>query len=141
MGSIEPANNAQELNFQLDQLPSPEIVPQVGERLKFRIIEEQNAIQLDNMVRLDIKRQEEFVSEVVALPSLASTTIVNPARNTIFFSPTLWLILLTAIGFMILEKFKLGSHLLRYLSHHSNKKHLTVLFISEFKSQVQHICS
>lgn len=101
MGSIEPANNAQELNFQLDQLPSPEIVPQVGERLKFRIIEEQNAIQLDNMVRLDIKRQEEFVSEVVALPSLASTTIVNPARNTIFFSPTLWLILLTAIGFMI----------------------------------------
>ena len=101
MGSIEPANNAQELNFQLDQLPSPEIVPQVGERLKFRIIEEQNAIQLDNMVRLDIKRQEEFVSEVVALPSLASTTIVNPARNTIFFSPTLWLILVTAIGFMI----------------------------------------
>lgn len=53
------------------------------------------------MVRLDIKRQEEFVSEVVALPSLASTTIVNPARNTIFFSPTLWLILVTAIGFMI----------------------------------------
>lgn len=100
-GSIELANNAQELNFQLDQLPSPEIAPQVGERLKFRIIEEQNAIQLDNMVRLDIKRQEEFVSEVVALPSLASTTIVNPARNTIFFSPTLWLILVTAIGFMI----------------------------------------
>jgi len=101
MGSIELANKAQELNFQLDQLPSPEIAPQVGERLKFRIIEEQNAIQLDNMVRLDIKRQEEFVSEVVALPSLASTTIVNPARNTIFFSPTLWLILVTAIGFMI----------------------------------------
>lgn len=101
VGSIELANNAKELNFQLDQLPSPEIVPQVGERLKFRIIEEQNAIQLDNMVRLDIKRQEEFVSEVVALPSLASTTIVNPARNTIFFSPTLWLILVTAIGFMI----------------------------------------
>jgi len=100
-GSIELANNAQELNFQLDQLPSPEIAPQVGERLKFRIIEEQNTIQLDNMVRLDIKRQEEFVSEVVALPSLASTTIVNSARNTIFFSPTLWLILVTAIGFMI----------------------------------------
>ena len=102
MGSIELANNAQELNFQLDQLPSPEIVPQVGERLKFRIIEEQNAIQLDNMVRLDIKHQEEFVSEVVALPSLASTSaIVNSARNTIFFSPTLWLILVTVIGFMI----------------------------------------
>lgn len=101
VGSIELANNAQELNFQLDQLPLPEIAPQVGERLKFRIIEEQNTIQLDNMVRLDIKRQEEFVSEVVALPSLASTTMVNPARNTIFFSPTLWLILVTAIGFMI----------------------------------------
>lgn len=109
IGSIELANNAQELNFQLDQLhfqldqlPSPEIAPQVGERLKFRIIEEQNTIQLDNMVRLDIKHQEEFVSEVVALPSLASTsTIVNPARNTIFFSSTLWLILVTAIGFML----------------------------------------
>lgn len=100
-GSIELKNNAQELNFQLDQLPSPEIAPQVGERLKFRIIEEQNTIQLENMVRLDIKRQEEFVSEVVALPSLASTTIVNSARNTIFFSPTLWLILVTAIGFII----------------------------------------
>lgn len=102
MGSIELANKAQELNFQLDQLPSPEIAPQVGERLKFRIIEEQNAIQLENMVRLDIKRQEEFISEVVALPSLAPTSaIVNPARNTIFFSPTLWSILVTAIGFMI----------------------------------------
>jgi hypothetical protein len=54
------------------------------------------------MVRLDIKHQEEFVSEVVVLPSLASTSaIVNPARNTIFFSPTLWLILVTAIGFII----------------------------------------
>lgn len=102
VGSIELANNAKELNFQLDQLPSPEIAPQVGERLKFRIIEEQNTIQLENMVRLDIKHQEEFVSEVVVLPSLASTSaIVNPARNTIFFSPTLWLILVTAIGFII----------------------------------------
>ena len=109
IGSIELANNTQELNFQLDQLhfqldqlPSPEIAPQVGERLKFRIIEEQNTIQLENMVRLDIKHQEEFVSEVVVLPSLASTSaIVNPARNTIFFSPTLWLILVTAIGFII----------------------------------------
>lgn len=101
-GSIELANTAQELGFQLQQLPSPEIMPQVGERLKFRIIEEQNTIQLENMVRLDIKHQEEFVSEVVVLPSLASTsTIVNPARNTIFFSPTLWLILVTAIGFII----------------------------------------
>lgn len=101
MGSIELANKAQELNFQLDQLPSPEIAPQVGERLKFRIIEEQNAIQLDNMVRLDIKRQEEFISEVVALPSLAPTTMITPVRNTIFFSPTFWLALVIAIGFMI----------------------------------------
>lgn len=100
-GSIELANNAQELNFQLDQLPSPEIAPQVGERLKFRIIEEQNTIQLDNMVRLDIKRQEEFISEVVALPSLAPTTMITPVRNTIFFSPTFWLALVIAIGFMI----------------------------------------
>lgn len=100
-GSIELANNAQELSFQLQQLPSPEIAPQVGERLKFRIIEEQNKIQLDNMVRLDIKRQKEFVPEVVALPSLAPMAVAVPVRKGIFFSPALWLALLSAIGFMM----------------------------------------
>jgi len=100
-GSIELANTAQELGFQLQQLPSPEIMPQVGERLKFRIIEEQNKIQLENMVRLDIKPQEEFVSEVVILPSLAPAVVAVPVRNSIFFSPTLWLAFVSALGFMI----------------------------------------
>lgn len=100
-GTIELIEKLQELDFRLQDLPSSEIAPQVGERLKFRIIEEQNTIQLDNMVRLDIKRQEELVSEVVALPSLAPAAMVTPVRHTIFFSPTLWLALVTAIGFMI----------------------------------------
>jgi len=53
---------------------------------------------LDNMVRLDIQVKDEFVPEVVALQSLAPTV---PVRNSLFFSPTLWLGLVSAVGFMI----------------------------------------
>src|SRR5690606_3213663 len=81
-GSIELADDAQELSFRLQDLPSPEIDPQIGERLKFRIISQQESMTLDNMVRLDIKVQDEFVPEVVALQSLAPTVPV-PVRNSL----------------------------------------------------------
>ncbi|MFZ7792252.1 hypothetical protein [Acinetobacter lwoffii] len=100
MGTLELIGEAQELSFKLQDLPSPEIELQIGERLKFRIILQQGSMTLDNMVRLDIKVQDEFVPEVVALQSLAPTVSV-PVRNSIFFSPTLWLALVSAVGFMI----------------------------------------
>lgn len=100
-GSIELADDAQELSFRLQDLPSPEIDPQIGELLKFRMIPHQETIILDNMVRLDVKVQDEFVAEVVALPSLAPTISV-PLKRSILFSPTLWLALVSAVGFIIL---------------------------------------
>lgn len=100
MGTLELIGEAQDLSFELQDLPSPEIEPQIGERLKFRIIPQQGSMTLDNMVRLDIKVQDEFVPEVVALQSLAPTVGV-PVRNSLFFSPTLWLALASAVGFMI----------------------------------------
>ena len=100
MGTLELIGEAQDLSFEVQDLPSPEIEPQIGERLKFRIIPHQESMTLDNMVRLDIKVQDEFMPEVVALQSLAPTVSV-PVRNSIFFSPTLWLALVSAVGFMI----------------------------------------
>src|SRR5690606_21727422 len=101
MGTLELIGEAQDLSFELQDLPSPEIEPQIGERLKFRIIPHQETIILDNMVRLDVKVQDEFVAEVVALPSLAPTISV-PLKRSILFSPTLWLALVSAVGFIIL---------------------------------------
>ena len=100
MGTLELIEVAQELSFKLQDLPLPEIEPKIGERLKFRIIPHQESMTLDNMVRLDIKVQDEFMPEVVALQSLAPTVSV-PVCNSIFFSPTLWLALASAVGFMI----------------------------------------
>src|SRR5690606_40250080 len=60
MGTLELIGEAQDLSFELQDLPSPEIEPQIGERLKFRIIPQQGSMKLDNMVRLDIKVQDEF---------------------------------------------------------------------------------
>lgn len=99
-GTIELGEDAQELDFKLQDLPSPEIEPQVGELLKLRIIPHQGTIKWDNLVRLDVKVQDEFVAEVVALPSLAPTISV-PVQRSILFSPTLWLALVSAVGFMI----------------------------------------
>jgi hypothetical protein len=99
-GALELIGEAQELSFKLQDLPSPEIEPQIGERLKFRIIPQQESMTLDNIVRLDIKVQDEFMPKVVALQSLAPTLPV-PVRNSFFFSPTLWLALASAVGFMI----------------------------------------
>ena len=103
MGTLELVGEAQELSFKLQDLPSPEIEPQIGERLKFRIIPQQGSMALDNIVRLDIKVQDEFMPKVVALQSLAPTLPV-PVRNSFFFSPTLWLALASAVGFMIFGK-------------------------------------
>lgn len=75
MGTLELVGEAQELSFKLQDLPSPEIEPQIGEQLKFRIIPQQGSMALDNIVRLDIKVQDEFVPEVVALQSLAPTVL------------------------------------------------------------------
>jgi len=100
LGILEITGEAKELGFKLQDLPSPEIEPQIGERLKFRVIVDQGQMKLDNMVRLDIKVQDEFVPDIVALQSLAPTVSV-PLRNSIFFSPTLWLALVSAVGFMI----------------------------------------
>lgn len=38
MGTLELIGEAQDLSFELQDLPSPEIEPQIGEQLKFRII-------------------------------------------------------------------------------------------------------
>ena len=43
MGTLELIGEAQELSFKLQDLPSPEIEPQIGERLKFRIIPQQES--------------------------------------------------------------------------------------------------
>src|SRR5690606_41500640 len=80
MGTLELVGEAQELSFKLQDLPSPEIEPQIRERLKFRIISQQESMTLDNIVRLDIKVQDEFVPEVVALQSLAPTVPVQIGR-------------------------------------------------------------
>ena len=63
MGTLELIGEAQDLSFEVQDLPSPEIEPQIGERLKFRIIPQQESMTLDNMVRLDIKVQDEFVQK------------------------------------------------------------------------------
>src|SRR5690606_24006585 len=100
MCTLESIGEAQELSIKRQDLPSLEMESQIGEWLKFRIISQQESMTLDNIVRLDIKVQDEFVPEVVALQSLAPTVPV-PVRNSLFFSPTLWLALVSVVGFMI----------------------------------------
>jgi hypothetical protein len=102
-GTLELTGQAQKLGFSLQDLPSPEIEPKIGERLKFRIIPGQGGVILDNMVRLDIKLQDEFVPEVVALQSWAPAGHV-PVRHSLIFSPTLWLVLVAVIGLMLFGK-------------------------------------
>jgi len=46
MGTLELIGEAQDLSFELQDLPSPEIEPQIGERLKFRIIPQQGSMNL-----------------------------------------------------------------------------------------------
>src|SRR5690606_22456416 len=90
MGTLELIGEAQELSFKLQDLASHQVELQIEARIKLRIIPIQGNMALDNIVRLDIKLQDEFVPEVVALKSLAPTVPVA-VRNSLFSRPTLWL--------------------------------------------------
>ncbi len=53
-GFIEVENHKKDLFFHIKDIPNNQITPQIGERLKFRIVEEQGKLKADHIVRLDV---------------------------------------------------------------------------------------
>ncbi|NHB57579.1 cold shock domain-containing protein [Acinetobacter sp. 194] len=57
-GFIEINENNQDIFFDISEFPNKGITPQVGERLKFRHIEQSGKSTAVNIVRLDLKSKE-----------------------------------------------------------------------------------
>lgn len=58
-GFIQVDGESRDLFFHIKDMPNRNIQPQIGEKLKFRIVEEKGKFKADNIVRLDIKNQSE----------------------------------------------------------------------------------
>lgn len=58
-GFIQLTDQGKDLFFHISDFPYKQYPPKIGERLKFRIVSENGRIKADNIVRLDIKIEEE----------------------------------------------------------------------------------
>lgn len=54
-GFISIEGNKKDLFFHIKDFPNKNIEPQIGERLKFRIVDDQGKLRADNIVRLEVK--------------------------------------------------------------------------------------
>ena len=54
-GFIAIEGNAKDLFFHIKDFPNKNIDPKVGEKLKFRIVDDQGKLKAENIVRLDVK--------------------------------------------------------------------------------------
>lgn len=54
-GFIAIEGNKKDLFFHITDFPNKSIDPKIGEKLKFRIVDEQGKLKADNIVRLDVK--------------------------------------------------------------------------------------
>ena len=56
-GFIQVDGESRDLFFHIKDMPNRNIQPQIGEKLKFRIVEEKGKFKADNIVRLDLKAE------------------------------------------------------------------------------------
>lgn len=56
-GFIQVDGESRDLFFHIKDMPNRNIQPQIGEKLKFRIVEEKGKFRADNIVRLDLKAE------------------------------------------------------------------------------------
>ena len=56
-GFIKIEGDTKDLFFHIKDFPHKNIEPKIGEKLKFRIVEDQGKLKADNIVRLDVKIQ------------------------------------------------------------------------------------
>lgn len=57
-GFIQVDGESRDLFFHIKDMPNRNIQPQIGEKLKFRIVEEKGKFKADNIVRLDIQYRQ-----------------------------------------------------------------------------------
>src|SRR5690606_22221155 len=57
-GFIEIEGEAKDLFFHIKDFPNKNVLPKVGEKLKFLIVEDQGRFKADHIVRLDISYQK-----------------------------------------------------------------------------------
>lgn len=77
-GFIQIDGESKDLFFHIKDMPNRNIQPQIGEKLKFRIVEEKGKLKADNIVRLDIKSDDKF--EPVGQQYQSSGQTANPVN-------------------------------------------------------------
>ncbi|TCB38203.1 DNA-binding protein [Acinetobacter sp. ANC 4910] len=109
-GFICTADESEDIFFHIKDFPSWHIKPNMGEQLKFRVVEEQGKFKASDIVRLDLKPEDDYslmeqhsfvyqtipISEKVILPKKS----VSRLKYMILFM----LILVTGLGFVGYQK-------------------------------------
>lgn len=109
-GFIRVADESEDIFFHIKDFPSWHIKPNMGEQLKFRVVEEQGKFKASDIVRLDLKpeddslliEQHSFVYRTIPI----SEKIILPKKSVSLFKYIVLfiLILLAGLGFVAYQK-------------------------------------
>lgn len=109
-GFIRVADESEDIFFHIKDFPSWHIKPNEGEQLKFRVVEEQGKFKASDIVRLDLKpeddslliEQHSFVYRTIPI----SEKIILPKKSVSLFKYIVLfiLILLAGLGFVAYQK-------------------------------------
>lgn len=109
-GFIRATDESEDIFFHIKDFPSWHIKPNEGEQLKFRVIEEQGKFKASDIVRLDLKpendyslmEQHSFVYQTIPI----SEKIILPKKSVsrLKYIILLMLILVTGLGFVGYQK-------------------------------------
>lgn len=81
-GFIAIEGNKKDLFFHIKDFPNRNIDPKIGEKLKFRIVDDQGKLRADNIVRLDVKIESINKSTSEFTQNKKTSNYRNQSRNS-----------------------------------------------------------
>ena len=128
-GFIQVDGESRDLFFHIKDMPNRNIQPQIGEKLKFRIVEEKGKFKADNIVRLDLRSDDKF--EPVGQQYQSSGQTANPVNcpPAVEKSASTYAKLFTLIGAVIIAilAFLLYGKIQEYNAHKAERVQQMVL--------------
>lgn len=110
-GFIQVDGESRDLFFHIKDMPNRNIQPQIGEKLKFRIVEEKGKFKADNIVRLDIKNQSEtFTPSARAVINRGNQKKYGRQKQNNhsggIITTIVWLILICLLAYFVYGKYQ-----------------------------------
>lgn len=107
-GFIEIAGESRDLFFHIKDFPNKNVPPKVGEKLKFRKVEEEGKFKADNIVRLD--HQSEIIRYTPQSRAMQNKQRSEPPKQTYRkksnFSSYIGILIIMGLAYAVFNKYQ-----------------------------------